>query len=345
MSSEATDEADFGWLHDGPRGVDAFNDMAATLSGDGLLTPPVPAGMAEQLMTTRDGWAWGTADRWDPWIGYLGLDGANTLSCLEPSVPDFWLYAHRGHGIGSWGIGLVCKVGPLVVAHQNAYGGFFGSGDPQTLPNVSTRAWSNTLTKLETLNAQGPARYLVAYSDYRRVCMLATSSPEFRRRSPSSADSLLPSDWTVLVDHPSAEGAEHLRQLSRSDNAVLAVAATHLSELLAGEFDRRGHAAEFSSDDSSAPDTSSPAERAWTVDTRSLAALGATTAWQQWVSRLAGDRWTPEAIYGPGGSMPHHFGRPFPTAEALRTALLENMGGGVPIEVIDALVQCCNPDL
>ena len=43
-------------------------------------------------------------------------------------------------------------------------------------------------------------------------------------------------------------------------------------------------------------------------------------------------------IYGPGGKMGHYFSSTWPTAEAMRSDLTQNHGGGVPIGVIDRLV-------
>ena len=43
-------------------------------------------------------------------------------------------------------------------------------------------------------------------------------------------------------------------------------------------------------------------------------------------------------IYGPGGKMGHYFSSSWSTAEAMRSDLTQNHGGGVPIDVIDRLV-------
>jgi hypothetical protein len=67
--------------------------------------------------------------------------------------------------------------------------------------------------------------------------------------------------------------------------------------------------------------------------------LGTTEAWR---SHAPADT-TPEAIYGKNGSMSHLFNEPFATRADLQDALAQNHGGGVQIEVIEALAALCGP--
>jgi hypothetical protein len=52
---------------------------------------------------------------------------------------------------------------------------------------------------------------------------------------------------------------------------------------------------------------------------------------------------TPEEIYGKHGSMGHLFNVPFATRADLQEALAQNHGGGVQMEVIEALAGLCGP--
>ena len=69
--------------------------------------------------------------------------------------------------------------------------------------------------------------------------------------------------------------------------------------------------------------------------------LGTTEAWR---SHAPADT-TPEEIYGKNGSMSHLFNEPFATRADLQDALAQNHGGGVQMEVIEALAALCGPRL
>ena len=53
---------------------------------------------------------------------------------------------------------------------------------------------------------------------------------------------------------------------------------------------------------------------------------------------MSGENLTYPQIYGPGGKM-GHFSGSWPTADAMRSDLMQNHGGGVPVDVIEKLVM------
>jgi hypothetical protein len=71
----------------------------------------------------------------------------------------------------------------------------------------------------------------------------------------------------------------------------------------------------------------------WRITIEVLDELGETG-----IDFLGKDLTYPE-IYGPGGKMGHYFSKTWPTAEAMRSDLMQNHGGGIPIDVIDQLVN------
>ena len=77
------------------------------------------------------------------------------------------------------------------------------------------------------------------------------------------------------------------------------------------------------------------------VTPAALKQLGATEAWR---SHAPADT-TPEDIYGKNGSMSHLFNEPFASRADLQDALGQNHGGGVQMEVIEALAALCGPRL
>jgi hypothetical protein len=79
----------------------------------------------------------------------------------------------------------------------------------------------------------------------------------------------------------------------------------------------------------------------WKITPAALKQLGTTEAWR---SHAPADT-TPEEIYGKNGSMSHLFNEPFATRADLQDALDQNHGGGVQMEVIEALAALCGPRL
>ena len=82
-------------------------------------------------------------------------------------------------------------------------------------------------------------------------------------------------------------------------------------------------------------------EAMWQITDESLATLEDSQAWAE---SGIGDSpgFTAHEIYGPDGKLPH-WGSTWPTAKAMPSSLCDNMGGGVPIEVIDELVRASAP--
>jgi hypothetical protein len=79
----------------------------------------------------------------------------------------------------------------------------------------------------------------------------------------------------------------------------------------------------------------------WKITPAALEQLASTEAWR---SHAPADT-TPEEIYGKNGSMSHLFNEPFATRADLQDALGQNHGGGVQMEVIEALAALCGPRL
>ena len=75
----------------------------------------------------------------------------------------------------------------------------------------------------------------------------------------------------------------------------------------------------------------------WRITIEALEELGDTGI------DVAGNDLTYLQIYGPEGRM-GFFSQSWPTAEAMRSDLMQNHGGGVPVRVIDKLVNASEVD-
>ncbi len=68
-----------------------------------------------------------------------------------------------------------------------------------------------------------------------------------------------------------------------------------------------------------------------------LADLESSQAWQTATS--FNSQFTPDAIYGPDGKLQWLWSLSWDSEEAMRKDLYTNMGGGVPVEIIDELIR------
>jgi hypothetical protein len=68
-----------------------------------------------------------------------------------------------------------------------------------------------------------------------------------------------------------------------------------------------------------------------------LVELERSRAWQKATS--FNSQFTPESIYGPEGKLQWLWSSSWDSEEAMKSDLYTNMGGGVPIEIINELIR------
>ncbi len=76
------------------------------------------------------------------------------------------------------------------------------------------------------------------------------------------------------------------------------------------------------------------------INSSVLARLGVSAVWKNSNPLLAG-RFTPEEIDGPSGKLNSFWNIEWINEDEMRSALYQNMGGGVPVEIIEELIALC----
>lgn len=74
----------------------------------------------------------------------------------------------------------------------------------------------------------------------------------------------------------------------------------------------------------------------WQITHEALVALEKTKTWEDWAE--GGHGFTAFDLFGPGGRL-RYWGTTWATAAEMKSALCTNMGGGVPIDIINELVR------
>ena len=227
-----------GWLNASP---DAASNMLETLNSEGIDLPKVPRWLEHQLREHGDGWVWGTEPALNPWVVYSLFDEVALFDkdaprpieqMLSSTQPDFWLAGQRGHGVNSYGFGVVSRIGPLFVAHQHGWGGAYMDAVRATaIVNSGIDAWNATLDAgAGSINES--LRVAVVYSDYRAYAEIWVHGDA---PVPDSSEPLVlaPSGWTALWKATRENDIAELWDLHQHDDIVVAIAAGHLTSLLA----------------------------------------------------------------------------------------------------------------
>jgi len=217
---------------DEPDGT-ALADLARELTQASLLKPITPRSLIPELRTSVDGWAWSTDSDLDSMGVYsiFGEAGPPQLEvCLADNRGDSWMFGHRGHGINSYGIGLVARVGPLFIAHQSGWGGAYMGPEDTDQVDAATQSWNATLESLEGCH-DDDLEVAVLFSNYRAYAMLLVRDPT---NTASSTSSEIPPGWSPLYANDRHD-ISTLHDLHFADESAVALGAAHLSCLVAAQ--------------------------------------------------------------------------------------------------------------
>jgi hypothetical protein len=151
---------------------------------------------------------------------------------LSATQTDFWLTGQRGHGLNSYGFGLVARVGPLFVAHQHLWGGVYVDGELATsMVNGGISAWNSTLDAV-TPSINESLRVAVVYSNYRDYAQIWVRGEESSAPESSESLELAPAGWSTLWKAGGEDDVAQLWDLHHHEDVVIAIAAGHLNSLL-----------------------------------------------------------------------------------------------------------------
>lgn len=192
--------------------------MAEVLGPEGLTRPSLPPFVTECVTDVDDDlwsdWSWRSHTDVDPWWCYFGAgEGIGPESTrLDTVEGDFFLFAHRGHGANSFGLGLVARLGRLLIDQQVGWGGaFMDSAAATSAVNRATEVWNERLPRLLRLSDgdTDDAYVHVRYSDYRggrRVDVVTADGAVL-----AAGDPMVPASLAEVVE----EAEDYLLDLTR----------------------------------------------------------------------------------------------------------------------------------
>lgn len=203
-----------------------FNE---NLSEAGISEIKIPSALARDLMVTESAWQIATDPDINPvtpymWnFNYQFLGSELNKYLLEDR--DYFIAGHNGHGIASYGFGIVSRIGSLTVAQQQYFGGAFGESE-QDLDalNEQIQIWNNDLWKLEQLRELPTNPLLVEFSSFRDFVRIS----EWQERD---------NRWSIVIDAlESRVQAEMLLIDQDIKHQHLRASASHLMALLQADW-------------------------------------------------------------------------------------------------------------
>ena len=162
--------------------------MQRTLLAEHLTSPVLPAFVVDSvgkpvMADLWQPWAWRSDEEFDLNWCYRGVPGP------QAAVKDrYWAFAHRGHGLNSYAIGLVCRSGPLLVELQTAWGGTYSDPDRATAAaNAMVEIWNRWWPLVEgelALVDESEISVTVGFSDVRGPKIdICPGAPEWLARN------------------------------------------------------------------------------------------------------------------------------------------------------------------
>ena len=137
--------------------------------------PLVPASIAGPLLVSGEAEVWATCDRFRGITVYgpFNLSPEFSRGVERNNLGPLFMAGYAGHGINSWGLGLIACFDAFIVVLQASFGGAYGGSDDRSNARHLIREWNRFVQRAKDLREAAPdeapssPRWLVAYSDYR----------------------------------------------------------------------------------------------------------------------------------------------------------------------------------
>ena len=158
--------------------------LRRTLASEGITSPVLPAFVVGRVGKPV------MAELWQPW-SWCSDEDIEPMWCYRGvpkpkfTVQDrYWVFAHRGVGENSHGIGLICRSGPLLLQLQARWGGANDDPDRSTadvnaIVNAWNRWWPEVEQDLDHIEG-GEITVNARYSNFRETTVdISPGAPEW----------------------------------------------------------------------------------------------------------------------------------------------------------------------
>ena len=220
MSEESSEQV---WKSLPPElALDEFNQ---TLLDEKIAEIKIPAHQSDRIRVSESGWQITSTTILDPVTPYLwnseDLGEMVNLSGDRNAATDYMIAGHNGHGIASFGFGIVAQIGSLTIAQQHHYGGAFGDVEKDRANlNEQIRIWNNNLWAIENVGRFKSVPLLIEFSTFRNLAQISEWDANFN-------------EWKLVLDPlRSRMHASLMLSSGQTQDPHVQVAGSYLNSLL-----------------------------------------------------------------------------------------------------------------
>ncbi len=155
----------------------SLDEMFAFCDASNLPRIRVPAGV-KAIYRSADFDVWCSERDASPWLVYglhlVGPEAATFAELMSGSSKPFFMFGVAGHGMNSYGLGILGAGSNYSIAIQSAWGGVYRSAMDGPRGALMVSAWNQAVSQLDTCDADwGP---LVISSDFRQIQLYCVPS-------------------------------------------------------------------------------------------------------------------------------------------------------------------------
>ncbi|NBU32265.1 MAG: hypothetical protein EBS36_03735 [Actinobacteria bacterium] len=183
--------------------TDAIIDFGLQLQQCGLQMPIVPAHLRQRVLANTKWFGISTEHCANPMDTYL-MPGRSWVPQIAELTPyDFMVFAHAGHGLNSYAMGLVARIGCFTIFQQSNWGGVYQNPELQRERLAAQiEVWNEMSEFLANIKTASEYEYLISFSPFRGVANISRRRWQSPWTLETSDESTLEKnrDWEIDID-------------------------------------------------------------------------------------------------------------------------------------------------
>jgi len=173
--TESLSIPNFGWRKnkDGRTSSDVIIDFGLRMRANNVLMPRVPAHLRGRVLANAKWLGISTEFCANPMDTYRMPRRSWVPPIVDKTPYDFMVFAHAGHGISSYAMGFIARLGNITVFQQSHWGGAYQNPEVQVAElNAHIGVWNEMSDFLENIETTSEYEYLITFSPLRSVASI-----------------------------------------------------------------------------------------------------------------------------------------------------------------------------
>jgi hypothetical protein len=165
----------YGWQKNmnGRTATDVIIDFGLRMQANEVQMPRVPSHLRDRVLANSKRLGISTESCADPMDTYRMSYIDWVPSITEQTPYDFMVFAHAGHGINSYAMGLIARLGNITVFQQSHWGGAYQNPIRQVEElNAHLGVWNEMSDFLAAIETTSEYEYLISFSPMRKIASI-----------------------------------------------------------------------------------------------------------------------------------------------------------------------------